>query len=97
MRSELARKDLLEIWHHISDFNLAAADRILGEIGAKCDMLAEMPHVGHARPDFHADLRCSVAGSYVIFYREIEGGIEVVRVLHGRRNFDAIDFDPLFE
>ena len=96
-RSELAQKDLLEIWHYISDFNLTAADRILGEIGAKCEMLAEMPTVGVARPDLGADLRCSVAGNYVIFYRPVEGGIEVARVLHGRRDFDAIDFDVTFE
>ena len=55
-------------------------------------MLAEMPHVGHLRPDLHPELKCSVAGSYVIFYREIDGGIEVARVLHGRRDFRAIDF-----
>jgi toxin ParE1/3/4 len=31
-----------------------------------------------------------VAGSYAIFYRAIPDGIEVVRVLHGRRDIEAI-------
>jgi toxin ParE1/3/4 len=29
-------------------------------------------------------------GNYVVFYRPIENGIEVVRVLHGRRDIAAL-------
>jgi toxin ParE1/3/4 len=29
-------------------------------------------------------------GDYLIIYRPIEGGIEIVRVLHGRRDINAL-------
>jgi toxin ParE1/3/4 len=31
-------------------------------------------------------LRCHPAGNYVIYYREMKNGIEIVRVLHGARD-----------
>ena len=37
-------------------------------------------------------LRSLPLGNYIIFYRPIDDGIEVVRILHGAR-----DLPPLFE
>jgi len=39
-----------------------------------------------------ARLRSFPVGSYVIFYRPMENGVEIVRVLHGAR-----DLPPLFD
>jgi toxin ParE1/3/4 len=45
-----------------------------------------MPFMGQARFDLAPGLRMFPVGNYLIFFRPIEGGIEVIRVLHGKRN-----------
>ena len=87
-----AEADLSEIFAYIAVDDLAAAEQTLRRIGAKCDGLADNPGIGRGRPDLHETLRSFPVGNYVIFYRAVTGGIEVVRVLHGAR-----DIDRLFE
>ena len=45
--------------------------------------------MGRARHELAVDLRSFPFGRYVIFYVPIEGGIDVVRVLHSARDVDA--------
>lgn len=45
--------------------------------------------MGRAREELAADLRSFPFGRYVIFYAPVEGGIDVVRVLHSARDVDA--------
>ena len=49
-------------------------------------MLAESPGVGSKRDELSIDLRSFVVGHFVLFYRRVEGGIELVRLLHGSRD-----------
>lgn len=35
-------------------------------------------------------------GSYLVLHRLVPGGIEVVRVVHGARDLDALDLDQVF-
>jgi toxin ParE1/3/4 len=55
-----------------------------------------MPKIGEAypvpSPRFGDVRRTSVKRfrKYVLYYREIEGGIEILRILHGARDADAI-------
>jgi toxin ParE1/3/4 len=58
--------------------------------GQKFKFLKEYPFVGEARPELAADLRSFSAGNYVIFFRPITDGIQVVRVLHGSRDIAAV-------
>lgn len=85
-----AEDDLLEIWLYIAEDNQQAATRVLQSINEKCQLLADNAKFGPARPDIAPDMRYFVVGSYLILYREAQNGIEVVRVLHGARNLDAI-------
>lgn len=90
LRTPQARLDLCDIWEYIAEDNVTAADRLLDEIDAKCRLLAGMPELGRLREELSPRLRSWVVGSYVIFYRPHSAGIEVIRVLHGRRNFPAL-------
>jgi len=49
-----------------------------------------MPGTGRSRTDLGPTLRSVAVGDYLIIYRPIEGGIEIVRVLHGRRDINAL-------
>jgi toxin ParE1/3/4 len=90
--SEVAQMDLDDIWFYIAQENFEAADRLIGAIVSRFPKLANIPAMGRQRPELAANLRSISVGNYVIFYRLLESGIEIARVLHGARNFP-----PLFE
>lgn len=85
-----ARRDLQEIHDYIARDNPAAARGFIGFLEEKCDKLASAPEMGERREDLAAGLRCFSAGRYAIFYRFAEGGVEIVRVVSGARDFDAL-------
>jgi toxin ParE1/3/4 len=92
LRTSLANLDLIEIAFHIAEQNPIAADAWLDSIGEKCQLLARTPELGRKRADLAPDLRSFAVGNYVIFYRPVPEGIQVIRVLHGAR-----DIPPLFD
>lgn len=46
--------------------------------------------MGRSREDIYPNVRSNPAGRDVIFYIPIDDSIEVVRVLHGSRDIEAI-------
>ncbi len=88
--SELAEADLTDIWIFVARDNPTAADRLTDEIHDKCQLLAARPKMGRLRPELAPSIRSFTVGSYVIFYRVSTTGIEVARVLHGRRDIASV-------
>jgi toxin ParE1/3/4 len=83
--------DLDQIWSYIARDTIEQADRFLDKIQAKLEMLARQPLIGESRDDLGRNVREAPIGNYVIFYRPIPDGVEVVRVLHGARNIRNLD------
>jgi toxin ParE1/3/4 len=52
--------------------------------------LAGHPNLGRSRDELEEGIRSFPVGKYVIFYRVIPAGVEIVRVLHGSRDLNAI-------
>jgi Plasmid stabilization system protein len=88
--TQKARFDLLSIWSYIAEDSPNAADKLLDSINDKCSLLAENPKLGQARPDIAKNLRHFPVKNYLILYQEQKSGVEIVRVLHGARDVDAI-------
>jgi toxin ParE1/3/4 len=85
-RAAEAEEDLIEIWLYIARDNPAAADDMLRLIDEKFMLLAENPKLGRALPELRAGMRRWPLGDYLILYREMPGGVEIVRVIHGKRD-----------
>lgn len=85
-----AREDLLSVWTYIAADNPTAADRVLDAIDRRCARLSENPKLGRARSDMRPSYAISPWVGYLIFYREVPYGVEIVRVLHGARNLRAV-------
>jgi toxin ParE1/3/4 len=83
VRRPRARQDLIEVWQYIADDNEAAADRALDRIERALVNLAENPTIGRARPELAPDLRSFPVGNYVLFYRPMPDGIDLIRVRSG--------------
>jgi toxin ParE1/3/4 len=84
-----ARGDLTEIWNYIAADNETRADAFVDLIDQKFQALAGYPNLGRSRDELEEGLRSLPVGSYVIFYRAIPAGVEIVRVLHGSRDLNA--------
>ena len=89
--AEIAKQDLRDIWRGLAEYSgLDFADRTLTNIESKFRLLAQFPSSGRSRDELLIGLRSYPAGDLVIFYRILDTTVEVVRVLHGRRDIDAI-------
>ena len=92
-RRPLAEADIIEIWDYIADDSLAAADRWVDRLGEQLRLLAAQPMMGRARDELAPGVRSFPFGRYVVFYAPLDDGIDVIRVLHGARDIDAV-FNP---
>ena len=88
--AHLARTDLAEIRHFIARDKPGAADRQIAAFFEKFHALATHPEMGERRPELGENLRSFAAGTYVIVYRPISEGVEIVRVVSGYRDLDAL-------
>ncbi len=79
--------DLVEIVAFIADDNPNAAQELKDEIAAKADKLAD--HPGLYKPSLRVKgLReLIVQSNYIVFYRESPDLVEIVNVVHARRQW----------
>jgi toxin ParE1/3/4 len=84
--SRRAREDLIDIWLHIAADDPDAADRVLDRLEMAATNLTENPRMGPARDDIRLGLRYLVSDTYLLLYRIAGGGVEIVRVVHARRD-----------
>ena len=85
-----ARLDPLDIHEYTARDKPNAAANWIDKIEEKCALIAATPEFGEKRPEYGPDIRSSVVGRYVIFYRPIEDGIEAVRVMAGDRDIRSL-------
>ena len=85
-----AEADLIEIWIYIALDSPTSADKLLDEIDEKSRKLADSPFIGKTRDELGSNIRSLPIGNYVLFYQPIVDGIEIIRVLHGARDIDAL-------
>lgn len=89
IRTVRADEDLINIWTTIAVDNPSAADRVLDAIERRWQQLAKHPNSGMAREDIAPGVRHLIVGQYLTLYRISSNGIEIVRVIHGRRKMGS--------
>jgi toxin ParE1/3/4 len=90
-RTPRAEQDLEELWFFIAQDDPVVADRWLDTLDERIRLLADNPLMGPARPDIARELRYHPVGNHLLLYRVIQGGIEIVRVVHGARDLLAAE------
>ena len=85
-----AQADLRDIAYYIARRNPERAETFVDGIIVHCHEIAATPGVGRARDDIGRAMRSIPHGNYLIFYRVIDAGIEVLRVLHGARDITRL-------
>ena len=88
--SPTARRDLHAILDYIARDNPRSAIAVVQKIEQKSRLLADSPEMGILREDLAPALRVWPVGRYLIFYRPASDGIDVVRVVHGSRDWERL-------
>lgn len=89
-KTSQAQEDLIGIWNNVALDNGTAADALLDRFEAKIKLLETFPDIGISRDDLRSGLRMLVSDEYLILYRQLNKEIEIVRVVHGRRDLGDI-------
>ena len=101
LRRPRAKADLIDHYVFIARDKTTPAERFLREAEAAFELLARMPGIGRRweSPEPRlSDVRVYPLPrrfrNYLVFYRPVADGIEVLRVLHGARDLDAALDEP---
>lgn len=87
-----AAADLVEIWNYVKEqASNIMADRIESVILERMAFLARTPGAGHRRKDLtEEDVKFFPVYSYLIVYRAETEPLQIVSILHGRRDLEKI-------
>ncbi|MBF0269900.1 MAG: type II toxin-antitoxin system RelE/ParE family toxin [Alphaproteobacteria bacterium] len=85
-----ARRDLFEIADYIDSDRPGRGMAFAQEIETACKLWAGMPLAGRTRDEISPGLRSFPVGQYIVFYRPIDDGILIIRVLHGMRDLKTL-------
>jgi toxin ParE1/3/4 len=88
--SQPAIKDLEQIIDYFSNRNIEAGERFINEFEKKCKYLANFPNMGRSYDDVKPSLRGLPLAGYIIFYRIVNDGIEIIRVVSGYRDLESL-------
>ena len=89
VKRPLALLDVAEIWDYIADDSEARANAFINTIDQKFKNLSEAPHMGRSRDELGEGMRSFPVSRYIIFYRPLPDGVEIVRVLHSARDIES--------
>src|SRR5438270_9764141 len=88
--------ELCGIWCFIARDNRDAATHVIEAAYETFKTLAANPSLGRPRR-FQSPRLCNIRSwhisgfeNYLIFYREVTGGIQVIHIYHGARDIDAL-------
>jgi toxin ParE1/3/4 len=90
----LASRDLTEIADYFAENSLEAGERFFREFNRKCKQLVAFPNSGKSYAQIRPSLRGLSLDGYIIFYRVLDDGVEILRVISGRRNFPSLFEEP---
>ncbi len=91
--SEAALDDLMRIGRAIAADNPLRAETFVTELYDRCRRLADMPRAYPLIPNWEdRGVRRRTYRDYLIFYRLPEETVEILRVLHGAREYEPILF-----
>lgn len=88
--SQRAKQDLLDIWLWIARDNAVLADAVLDRIEGCAAKLSQYRELGMARPEIGEDARGLVTERWLVLYRLVDGGVQIVRIVDGARDLGRL-------
>ena len=85
-----AANDLEDIGDYIAIDNPPAAVKTIERLERTSLLLSQNPWIGVLREDIAKDVRAFPVGKYLILFRSLANGVEIVRYVHGARRLKGI-------
>ena len=92
-----ANQSLADIARYIrrESGSAVVARRFTDHLRQRCAEMAALPfQLGRLRPELRPNLRSVAVGNYVIFFRYVGDVLEVIAVLEGHRDIEALFIKP---
>ncbi|MCP4565175.1 MAG: type II toxin-antitoxin system RelE/ParE family toxin [Bosea sp.] len=88
--SKRAKQDLLDIWLWIARDNAGLADAVLDCIERRANKLSQHREIGAARPEIGEGARGLVVERWLVLYRLVDSGVQIVRIVDGTRDLGRL-------
>jgi toxin ParE1/3/4 len=88
--SPTATKDLDAISDYFCDRHVNAGEKLFEQFVGKCENLIKFPALGRSYEHIRPNMRGIPLDGYIIFYEVVEDGIEILRVVNGRQDLEAL-------
>lgn len=84
-----AQSDLDAIWNYTANrWGLEQAETYTRQLWSRIQAVAANPSLGRECDEVRAGYRQYPSGSHILFYRLTDDGVEVVRILHERMDYE---------
>jgi toxin ParE1/3/4 len=98
--SPRVQRDIAAIWDYSGAiWGSDRAESYIRQIQHTCEILAGDMRLGRACDDIRPFYRKFRSGSHILFYREADGDIEIIRILHQSMDFEEhllpLNRDPI--
>ena len=90
LRTPASRSDYDEIWSYLAVHDLTAADRPVDQFDATLAVIAATPRIGRKVEELAPNFRSFPVGNYLIFYRPLEDGMQLIRFCTGAGHHPGI-------
>ncbi|MBU1932076.1 type II toxin-antitoxin system RelE/ParE family toxin [Patescibacteria group bacterium] len=91
-----ARNDLRQIYEYIAKDSRYYATNVVENIVSKAENLEEFPEIGRVVPEIgDENVRELIIYSYRLIYEIVPNGVQVLAIIHGRRDFSSLDRNDL--
>lgn len=85
-----ATQDLQAIIDYFATTNVDAGDKFIGKFEAWCQKLRTFPMIGKRYDGLRVGLRGVPIDEYILFYQVTDDVIEIIRVVHGKRDLISL-------
>lgn len=93
--SRRAQRDLRRIHRYITaESGSRRADDLIERVLAVCALFATQPDAGQPRPELGQHVRACSYGPYLVFYRLRGSTLQVIRIIHGKRDMPTAWNEP---
>jgi addiction module RelE/StbE family toxin len=91
-----ARNDLKQIYDYIAKDSKYYATNVVEKIITKAENLNEFPEIGRVVPEIGDDnVRELVIYSYRLIYEVVPDNVQILAIIHGKRDFSSLDRNDL--
>lgn len=91
-----ARNDLKQIYDYIAKDSKYYATNVVENIFSKAENLDEFPEIGRVVPEIgDENVRELIIYSYRLIYEVAPNDVQILAIIHGKRDFSSLDRNDL--